>query len=389
MRLERPNLLLVDTGDLLYSPSSVHDPNALRFGELKGDLYMKTYNLMGYDAFTPGELDLSFGVDRLLQLSQRAQFPLLAANLMDSRSRKPVFQPYRIKEVRGIKIGLIGLISNQYALEIPPEEKGKYSLEDPVETATELVAKLKKTCQVIVVLGHMGPGLQTNLAQAVPGIHFILSGHISDYERDPVRIKETQIFNAGSRGEYLGRVDFIMRNKKSQVQYQLVALTTDYADHPKVMERIDQYKSNLRSYLQSLPQAGRQMGSAFVGPDGSTTQLLFMGESYCLPCHQAQHQSWLQTAHARAYQTLIRGNKSSDPACLTCHTTGFASLKNSGANLVNVQCEACHGPGEGHPDTRKSLLKISQDQCFQCHNRANSPNFHYPGYLDKIRHARP
>ncbi len=344
---------------------------------------------MGYDAFTPGELDLAFGVDRLSQLSKEAQFPFLAANLMDSRSGKPVFPAYRIKEVRGIKIGLIGLISNRYPLENPPEEKGKYFLEDPEKTAKGLVTQLKKSCQVIVVLGHMDLNEQTHLAQAVPGIHFILSGHISHYERDPVRVKDTQIFNAGSRGEYLGRVDFIMKNKKSQAQYQQVALTTDYADHPRVMERIDQYKSNLRSYVQSLPQAGQQIGSAFVGPDGSTTQLRFRGDSYCLPCHQTQHQSWLLTAHARAYQTLVRDNKSSDPACLTCHTTGFASLKNSGANLVNVQCEACHGPGDGHPDVRKGLLKISQDQCFQCHNRANSPNFHYPDYLDKIRHAKP
>lgn len=350
---------------------------------------MKTYNLMGYDAFTPGELDLAYGMDRLIQLSHQAQFPFLAANLIDSRSRKPVFQPYRIKEARGIKIGLIGLISNRYPLESPPEEKGKYSLEDPIKTAKGIVAQLKRTCQVIIVLGHMDLDEQTGLAQAVPGIQFILSGHVSHYERNPVRVKETQIFNAGSRGEYLARVDFILKNKKSQAQYRLVALTADYPDHPQVMERIDQYKSNLRSYVQSLPQAGQQIGSSFVGPDGNTTQLLFMGEGYCLPCHQTQHQSWLQTAHARAYQTLVRDNRSSDPACLTCHTTGFASLKNSGANLVNVQCEACHGPGDGHPDTRKSLLKISQDHCFQCHNRANSPNFNYPDYLDKIRHARP
>jgi len=350
---------------------------------------MKTYNLMGYDAFTPGELDLAFGIDRLRQLSKEAQFPFLLANLLDSRSGKPVFLPYRIKEIRGIKIGLIGLISNKYPLENPPEEKGKYFLEDPVKTAGGLLVQLKRSCQVIVVLGHMSLDEQANLAQAVPGIDFILSGHISQYERDPVQVKETRIFNAGSRGEYLGRVDFIMKSKKPQAQYQLVALATDYADHPRMIESISQYKSNLQGYVQGLAQAGQRVGADSVGPDGSTTQLQFMGDRYCLPCHQTQHQSWLQTAHARAYQTLVRDNKSSDPACLTCHTTGFLSPKNPGANLVNVQCEACHGPGDGHPDARKDLLKIRPEQCFQCHNRANSPNFHYPTYLDKIRHAQP
>lgn len=125
--MERKNILLVDTGDLLYSPSSARDPNAAKFGELRGDLFMKTYRLMGYDAFTPGELDLASGIDKLTKLSRQVQFPFLAANLVDSSSRKPVFQAYQFKEVQGLKIGLLGLISNRYPLTGPPEEKGRFS----------------------------------------------------------------------------------------------------------------------------------------------------------------------------------------------------------------------------------------------------------------------
>ncbi len=68
----------MDTGDLLFSRDSVQHPNAKQIGNLKADLYMKSYNLMGYDAFTPGELDLSFGVGDLIKMSQQAKFPLLS-----------------------------------------------------------------------------------------------------------------------------------------------------------------------------------------------------------------------------------------------------------------------------------------------------------------------
>ena len=54
----------MDSGDLLY-PSG-YDLFALSqkdkaLTSLKADLYLQTYNLMGYDAFTPGEVDLSWG----------------------------------------------------------------------------------------------------------------------------------------------------------------------------------------------------------------------------------------------------------------------------------------------------------------------------------------
>ena len=76
----------MDTGDLLFSNESVQNPNAKQIGNLKADLYMKSYNLMGYNAFTPGELDLSIGVGELIKMSQQANFPFLAANLIKAYS---------------------------------------------------------------------------------------------------------------------------------------------------------------------------------------------------------------------------------------------------------------------------------------------------------------
>jgi len=112
---------------------------------IKGiDLFIQTYNLMKCDAFTPGEIDLSWGVDALKRLQTQAKFPFLLANLLERRTQKPVFQPYLIKEMGGMKIGLFGLLSNRFPIDGPPEDKEKYLIEDPIEAATKMVAELKE-----------------------------------------------------------------------------------------------------------------------------------------------------------------------------------------------------------------------------------------------------
>jgi hypothetical protein len=359
-------------------------------GDLKADLYMKTYNLMGYDAFTPGELDFSFGLAPLVRMSKQANFPFLAANLVDTKSGKPVFKAYAIKEVQGVKIGLLGLISNRYPLGGSSEEKERFHLADPIETAKKIVPGLRKRCQVIAVLGHLEVDEQEMLAQAVPEIFFILSGHNPNYQLSPIKVGNSQILLGGSRGENLGLVDFEVEGTTLSSRYQLIALTTKYADHPQAEELLKQYKTALQNLSQTSTSAGVRRDRSVPDSQSPTTlSAPFVGEKVCLPCHQGQHGSWLETAHARAYQTLVQKNKTSDAACLTCHTTGFGEpRRNPTTHLENVQCEACHGPGDGHPQPRKSLPKISESQCLKCHNTANSPNFDYAAYLQKIRHRK-
>ena len=379
----------MDAGNMFFSPVSLKDPNALKLGAVKADLFIQAYNLMGYDAFVPGELDLALGVKNLISLRQQARFAFLLANLLDSRTRKPVFQPYRVREVNGVKIGVLGLLSPSQPLSLPPEETGSYYLQDPVKAARIWVPELKKKCQVVVVLGQLDVEEQANLARKVPGIHLLLGGRSSLLQQEPLEVGESRIFNDGARGEHLGQVDITLQGRKIRSQSQLVALDTSYPDHPAMLQRIEEYKSRLQAVLEKMLAGAPAIASSSSLAGERQPEILLMGDRYCLSCHQPQHQSWMQTAHAKAFQTLEREKKSSDQGCLPCHTTGFGSPRESGAGLNNVQCEACHGPGQGHPEKRNILTQVSEVQCRQCHNRANSPNFDYSVYREKIRHSKP
>ncbi len=366
-------------------------PKARTIGNLKAALYMKAYNMMGYDAFTPGDLDLSLGIDELIKISQQANFPFLAANLLSSQSNEPVFKPYvikEIKEVRGMKVGIFGLITNQFPSGSQTGGMENFKITDPIEAAQKVIAELKPHCRVIVALAHLGADEERMLADKVHGIDFIVNGHLTHAQAAPQLVNHTQIFVAGARGEYLGLTDLFEKGWKLYSRYQLIPLKLDYYEKPGIKAMVSELKNEMESAIHPEEKADSNKGLVSSPEMMRPSLLSSVGEKGCRTCHPREHQHWATTAHARAYDTLVKKDKISDPSCLACHTTGRGSPRNINSRFENVQCEACHGSAGGHPDSRKDLRHVDEDDCRQCHNPTNSPNFNYDKYVQKILHPR-
>jgi hypothetical protein len=336
-------------------------------------------------------LDLSIGIDDLIKMSQQADFPFLAANLLNPQSNEPIFKPCvikQIKEIGGMKVGIFGLISNRFSSGSPPPERKNFKIADPIETAQKVVGVLKPQCRLIVALAHLEADEAMMLADKVQGIDFIVNGHLTHAQAAPRLVNHTQIFVSGARGEFLGQADLFRQRMKLYSRYQLIPLKPDYYEKPEIKVLVREFKGQLESALHppmiSELAEGPTSSPEMVAP----TLLAFGGEKGCQTCHPREHEHWSTTAHARAYDTLVKKDKTSDPSCLACHTTGQASLPKTHSRFENVQCEACHGPAKGHPDSRKSLGKVDEDDCRQCHNPTNSPNFNYDKYVQKILHPK-
>jgi len=119
--------------------------------------------------------------------------------------------------------------------------------------------------------------------------------------------------------------------------------------------------------------------------DATETDDAYVGADRCRKCHQRDntYQSWAETAHAHAWETLGEEFRT-DTTCVGCHSTGRDTL---GQLLTGVQCEACHGPGKNHrrltlAESRREAerLKISfidEGTCRKCHNE-NIPEMFRP-----------
>ncbi|MEW5700767.1 MAG: multiheme c-type cytochrome [Candidatus Zixiibacteriota bacterium] len=106
----------------------------------------------------------------------------------------------------------------------------------------------------------------------------------------------------------------------------------------------------------------------------------YVGETKCKMCHKQQYDSWATTPHAKAWAAL-KPEEQKKAECVECHITGKTA---SDSVLINVGCEACHGPGSDYKAMNKmkdpklaaaaGLLPVSEAMCVRCHN-AKSPTF--------------
>lgn len=133
-----------------------------------------------------------------------------------------------------------------------------------------------------------------------------------------------------------------------------------------------------------------------------------IGAPKCKSCHKKktgnQWQLWLDSAHAKAFETLATdeskkiatdmglGDPQKEEACLKCHVTQAflgrdvpINAKGKYADSEGVGCEACHGPGSDYK--KKKIMKDpeaalanglvmekNEAHCAQCHNE-ESPTF--------------
>jgi 2',3'-cyclic-nucleotide 2'-phosphodiesterase (5'-nucleotidase family) len=213
LRENRKEVLVLDAGDLFFKKFSNPIPeNEQKMVTERAYLFAESFSLMGYDAFGIGDDDLSLGKDFLLELSKRARFPFLSSNIMEEGSEKPLFHPYLLKEINGVRIGIFSLLSpDLFSGSSDPRRKGLV-FRPSIETAQNMVRELQPKTDLIVLLSHLSYPKDVELAQAVPGIHFILGSHTGANLLYPSAIKNTYLLQTGPKGLYGARMDLNFHN---------------------------------------------------------------------------------------------------------------------------------------------------------------------------------
>jgi 2',3'-cyclic-nucleotide 2'-phosphodiesterase (5'-nucleotidase family) len=172
---EVKNRLILDAGDTfaIGLPARGKETEKARN---RGEFILKIYEKMGYDAINIGDTDLVLGVDYLKTLSNKSKTPFLSANLRYKKTGLPVFQPYRVKEINGLKIGIIGLLTPH----LPPyllNEMTDYSVEDPIKIAIKMTNGPLAHCDRIIALAHLNAMEIEELAAKVPRVSIIIGGN--------------------------------------------------------------------------------------------------------------------------------------------------------------------------------------------------------------------
>lgn len=230
-RKNDPNLLLIDSGDTIQGTplESFHN----RKNNQPPDPMMLVMNSLHYDAMTVGNHEYNFGLKVLEKARSEAQFPWLSANTYDIKTDKTHYQPYIVKDIGGVRVGVLGLTTPGIPnWENAPNYVG-LEFREPVSEARKWVQVLrtKERADVVVIAMHMGldedlrtgeisPGQVTHeneaiaIAKQVPGIDVIFMGH-THRDVSSLYINGVLLTQANYWGRHLARADLYLEKAQT------------------------------------------------------------------------------------------------------------------------------------------------------------------------------
>lgn len=236
-------VLALDCGDTIHGTYPVVNS--------KGEALVPILNKIGFDAWT-AHWEFGYGPGQLKKVAQMLDYPLLAINCYDEETGELVFDPFRIVEVGGARIGIIG-IAAVIVDKVMPDwfSKGiRMTLGD--EELPGYIKKLRQEEQVdlIVVLSHLGYPQEAKLASEVEGIDVLLSGHTHNRLLRPTLVNHTIIFQSGCHGSFLGKLDLTLRDGRIvDFSHELITIDESIEPDPEVEALVEQALSPHRQML--------------------------------------------------------------------------------------------------------------------------------------------
>ena len=206
----RNRVLLVDAGDFSQGNSY--------FTLLKGDVETQCMNAMRYDVACLGNHEFDNGLDELARRIAGCDFPVVCANYdFDNEALEKLVKPYCILRRGGLKIGIIGVLTDLTVV-VDRHIADSIRYLDPIVEVNRHAAflKLKKHCDMVICLSHLGYEgdffTEPELVAGVENVDLVIGGHshtfLEEMEWAEDRTgKKVPIVTDGCWGLYVGKVD--------------------------------------------------------------------------------------------------------------------------------------------------------------------------------------
>jgi 2',3'-cyclic-nucleotide 2'-phosphodiesterase (5'-nucleotidase family) len=198
MKALSDNTLLLDGGDALQG----HNLVTLS----KGENGVKVLEALGYDAMAIGNHEFDYGSERLVELMEMNDVPMLASNVKKADDTD-LATPYILKEMDGYTVAIFGLSTPETTYKSHPDNTVGLTFENPIDTAKEMVAMLADKADIIIALAHIGDeGDYTTaaIAEAVTGLDVIIDGHSHNVYDGGLTVGDTLIVQAGEKTKNIG-----------------------------------------------------------------------------------------------------------------------------------------------------------------------------------------
>lgn len=284
-RKRQPNLLLIDCGDTIQGTPLVY----LHSRRTDGPVHpmMLVMNSLGYTSMTPGNHEYNFGLEVLEKARREANFPFLSGNTYRTGTETTAFAPYIVKEVDGVRVGILGLTTPGIPHWENPKNYAGLEFRETVAEAKKWVRILREQERADVVVGafHMGieevlatgrtdPGTMPDenaclaIARQVPGLDFIFMGH-THQQVPALSVNDVLLAQAGHWGSHVVRADvYLSRETEGPWRIEAkgaatVPITDAIPADPEVLAMTESYHRETEAWLaRPIGESARALGAA-------------------------------------------------------------------------------------------------------------------------------
>lgn len=250
---------------------------------------IEAMNLIGLDVAGVGNHEFDEGAAELRRMQEGgchpsdgcldgdgfagADFPFLAANVIDSATGEAFFEPYVIRNYQGAKVAFIGMTLEGTPSIVTPTGIQGLEFRDEADTVNALVPELRKKADAVVVLLHEGgvqaPGGGIDQCKGISGpivdivdrmsdeVDVVVSGHT--HQAYTCDIDGKLVTGGSSFGRAVTDIDLVI----SKSRHDVVSATADNVVVTRDVQRAGDLTSLITKYNEfAAPLAARVIGTA-------------------------------------------------------------------------------------------------------------------------------
>ena len=230
---------------------------------MAGAPVVELMNEMGYDAMVPGNVEFFYDQKTLESLFSKAKFPILMANIYDAewgeRAELPNVKPYIIKQINGLKIGIVGM-TYHWMSKVADHPQWSFGLRVPEVQADIDHLRNEEKVDLVILLSHMGWKADTKYAELVTGVDVIVGAHTHDIlYRPSIIYNETSkhdvlVVQCGSHGKMVGQLDLKVSkgHVKAYEQTLFPIRTRDVTPDPHIAAYIEKLREPYKAELERV-----------------------------------------------------------------------------------------------------------------------------------------
>ncbi len=244
------NTILLDGGDC-YQGTPISSIT-------RGFSQIEILNMFNLDAFVIGNHEFDYGQYSLDSALMLAEFDYLSANVFFKPRNSTFGKPFKIENINGIKIGIIGITALDLETLVVPKNISEVIMLNTDSVITSGISELKKNdCDLIILLTHVGVDNDKTLAEKFYGdVDVIVGGHSHTPLFKPLIQNGVIICQAGSYTRWLGKLDLTVDTQKDTVlsyNGELIETVMDSSIYDRTaQEKIETMLSSIQGELSKV-----------------------------------------------------------------------------------------------------------------------------------------